>query len=288
MSAELITLQILNGLTFGALLFLVASGFTLIFGLMRIVNLAHGALYLLGGFVGVTVFSATESLLVAIVAGAAMAAVVGFAAERALLVRVRGNELSEVLVTVGLALVIADLSLAVFGGNPRSIQAPPPFTGGMDLGLVTYPTYRLTILGFAIVVGVGLYLVQQHTRIGALIRAGVDDRETAGAMGVNIDRLFAGMFVAGAALAGLAGVAAAGSLTIRPGADLDILLFALVVVVVGGLGSIVGAALGSILIGLIDAFAKLWLPELSIFAVFLPMAAILMLRPQGLVGRAAS
>lgn len=285
MSVELIILQVLNGLTFGALLFLVASGFTLIFGLMRIVNLAHGALYLLGGYVGITVFAATQHLLVAMAAGAATAAVVGLAAERIFLIRVRGDELREVLVTVGLALIIADLSLAVFGGNPRSIQPPPPFTGGVDLGLVTYPTYRLTILGMAVIVGVGLYLIRHHTRLGALIRAGVDDPETAEAMGVDISRLFAGMFFLGAALAGLAGVAAAGSLTIRPGADLDILLFALVVVVVGGLGSIAGAALGSVLIGLIDAFAKLWLPELSIFAVFLPMAAILMLRPQGLVGR---
>ena len=288
MSLELIALQALNGLTFGALLFLVASGFTLVFGLMRIVNLAHGGLYLLGGYVGIVVFGATDNLLVAVVVGAAAAAAVGFAAERLLLARVRGQELPEVLVTVGLALVIADLSLAAFGGNPRSIQPPPPFTGSIDLGAIAYPTYRVMILLLAVVVGVALYVVQRYTRVGALIRAGVDDREMAAAMGVNVDRVFAGMFVAGAAMAGLAGVAAAGSLTIRPGADLDILLFALVVVVIGGLGSVGGAALGSVLIGLIDAFAKIWLPELSYFAVFLPMAIVLILRPRGLAGRAAT
>jgi branched-chain amino acid transport system permease protein len=288
LSLELIALQALNGLTFGALLFLVASGFTLVFGLMRIVNLAHGGLYLLGGYVGIVVFGATDNLLVAVVVGAAAAAAVGFAAERLLLARVRGQELPEVLVTVGLALVIADLSLAAFGGNPRSIQPPPPFTGSIDLGAIAYPTYRVMILLLAVVVGVALYVVQRYTRVGALIRAGVDDREMAAAMGVNVDRVFAGMFVAGAAMAGLAGVAAAGSLTIRPGADLDILLFALVVVVIGGLGSVGGAALGSVLIGLIDAFAKIWLPELSYFAVFLPMAIVLILRPRGLAGRAAT
>jgi branched-chain amino acid transport system permease protein len=284
--AELIALQALNGLTFGALLFLVASGFTLIFGLMRIVNLAHGALYLIGGYVGIVVFAATREILLALLAGGLVAALVGLLSERLLLARVRGQELPEVLLTVGIALVIADLSLAVFGGNPRSIQPPPPLSGSVSLGAIAYPAYRLVVLAMAIGVGIGLYVVQQYTRVGALIRAGVDDRETAAAMGINIDRVFAGMFVAGAALAGLAGVAAAGSLTIRPGADLDILLFALVVVIVGGLGSIGGAAVGSLLIGLIDAFAKLWLPELSYFAVFLPMAVVLIVRPQGLLGRA--
>lgn len=285
MSAELLLLQVLNGLSFGALLFLVASGFTLAFGLMRIVNLAHGALYLLGGYVGVAVFTATGDLLLAGAAGALAAATVGLASERLLLLRVRGQELPEVLVTVGIALVIADVSLAVFGGNARSIQPPPPLTGGFDLGPVSYPTYRLFLLGLATTVGIILYLVQRHTRVGAMVRAGVDDRETAGAMGIDIDRVFTGMFVAGAALAGVAGVVAAGSLTIRPGADTDILLYALVVVIVGGLGSIGGAALGSALIGLIDAFSKLWLPEFSSFAVFAPMALVLVLRPRGLLGR---
>lgn len=285
MSVELLLLQALNGLTFGALLFLVASGFTLVFGLMRIVNLAHGALYLLGGYVGIAVFAAADDLLLAMLAGAVAAATVGLLSERLLLVRVRGQELPEVLITVGIALVIADASLAVFGGNPRSIQPPPPLTGSVALGAIAYPTYRLVVVVVAVAVGAGLWFLQQRTRIGALIRAGVDDRETAAAMGIDIDRVFAGMFVAGAALAGLAGVAAAGSLTIRPGADLDILLFALVVVIVGGLGSIGGAAVGSALIGLIDAFAKLWLPELSYFAVFLPMALVLIVRPQGLLGR---
>jgi branched-chain amino acid transport system permease protein len=285
MSLDELALQALNGLSFGALLFLLASGFTLVFGLMRIVNLAHGAFYLVGGYVGIAAFGATRSFLVAVLAGAATAAVFGLASERLLLRRVRGQELPEVLLTVGIALIIADGCLAVFGGNPRSIAIPTPLAGSVRLGSYSYPAYRLFVVALAATVGVVLYLVQHRTRLGALIRAGVDDREVAGAMGIDVPRVFTAMFVLGGALAGLAGVVAAGLLTLRPGADTDILLFALVVVVVGGLGSLQGAAVGSVLIGLVDAFSKAWVPELSYFAVFAPMAIILMFRPAGLFAR---
>jgi branched-chain amino acid transport system permease protein len=285
MSLDELALQALNGLSFGALLFLLASGFTLVFGLMKIVNLAHGAFYLVGGYVGIATFGATRSFLVAVLAGAATAAVFGLASERLLLRRVRGQELPEVLLTVGIALIIADGCLALFGGNPRSIPIPTPLAGSVRLGSYAYPAYRLFVIALAVTVGVVLYLVQHRTRLGALIRAGVDDREIAAAMGINVPRVFTAMFVFGGALAGLAGVVAAGLLTLRPGADTDILLFALVVVVIGGLGSLQGAAVGSALIGLVDAFSKVWVPELSYFAVFAPMAIILMFRPAGLFTR---
>jgi branched-chain amino acid transport system permease protein len=285
MSLDELALQALNGLSFGALLFLLASGFTLVFGLMKIVNLAHGAFYLVGGYVGIAAFGATRSFLVAVLAGSATAAVFGLASERLLLRRVRGQELPEVLLTVGIALIIADGCLAVFGGNPRSIPIPTPLAGSVRLGNYAYPAYRLFVIALAVTVGAALYLVQHRTRLGALIRAGVDDREIAAAMGINVPRVFTAMFVFGGALAGLAGVVAAGLLTLRPGADTDILLFALVVVVIGGLGSLQGAAVGSALIGLVDAFSKVWVPELSYFAVFAPMAIILMFRPAGLFAR---
>jgi branched-chain amino acid transport system permease protein len=284
-SPEFLALQVLNGLTFAALLFLVASGFTLVFGVMRIVNLAHGALYLLGGSIGIAAASATGSWLLGIAVAGIGVGLVGFGTERFLLRRVRGRELPEVLLTVGIAIVVGDLILATFGGNPRSAQPPPQLVGATELGPVTYPTYRLFVMAFAVAVGLGLYLVQQRTRIGAILRAGVDDREMVGAIGIDVARVFALMFVVGAVLAGIAGMIAAGLLTIRPGADTDILLFALVVVIVGGLGSIGGAAVGSILIGLIDAFSRVWAPELASFAVFAPMAIILVLRPRGLFGR---
>jgi branched-chain amino acid transport system permease protein len=252
---------------------------------MKIVNLAHGAFYLVGGYVGIAAFGATRSFLVAVLAGAATAAVFGLASERLLLRRVRGQELPEVLLTVGIALIIADGCLAVSGGNPRSIPIPTPLAGSVRLGSYAYPAYRLFVIALAATVGVVLYLIQHRTRLGALIRAGVDDREIAEAMGIDVPRVFTAMFVFGGALAGLAGVVAAGLLTLRPGADTDILLFALVVVVIGGLGSLQGAAVGSVLIGLVDAFSKVWVPELSYFAVFAPMAIILMFRPAGLFAR---
>lgn len=285
MSFELVVLQVLNGLSFGSLLFLLASGFTLIYGLMRIVNLAHGAIYLVGGSVAVAIVSVTGSFVVALLAGVLVAALVGLISERFLLRRLRGQELREVLLTIGIALLIGDVTLVVFGGHPRSLE--PPVPGSVALGPLFYPAYRLFIIGLALVIGLGLYLLQYRSRMGAIIRAGVDDREMAGAIGIDINRAFTALFVLGSALAGLAGVTAAGLLTMRPGADTDILLFALVVVIVGGLGSVGGAAVGSILIGLIDAFSKVWAPELSIFAVFAPMAIVLVLRPSGLLGRTA-
>jgi branched-chain amino acid transport system permease protein len=285
LSLELVVLQVLNGLSFGSLLFLLASGFTLIYGLMRIVNLAHGAIYLVGGSVAVAMVSVTGSFVVALLAGVLVAALVGLISERFLLRRLRGQELREVLLTIGIALLIGDVTLVVFGGHPRSLE--PPVPGSVALGPLFYPAYRLFIIGLALVIGLGLYLLQYRSRMGAIIRAGVDDREMAGAIGIDINRAFTALFVLGSALAGLAGVTAAGLLTMRPGADTDILLFALVVVIVGGLGSVGGAAVGSILIGLIDAFSKVWAPELSIFAVFAPMAIVLVLRPSGLLGRTA-
>jgi branched-chain amino acid transport system permease protein len=285
MSLGYLSTQVLNGLSFGALLFLLASGFTLIFGLMRIVNLAHGAFYLLGGNVAISVAAATGSYWLGLVVAIVVTGLVGLLSERVLLRPVRNNELLEVLVTVGLAFVIADLSLWAFGGNPRSLGVPDFMTGHLSLGSVTFPKYRLALVLLAVAVAIGLKLVQSRTRIGMVIRAGVDDREMVGSLGINVERVFTMLFVFGAALAGLAGVAAAGILTMRPGADTDILLFALVVVIIGGLGSIEGAALGSVLIGLVDAFSRLWLPDFSYFAVFAPMALILVLRPQGLLGR---
>ena len=287
MSLEFLVLQALNGLTFGALLFLVATGFTLVFGVMRIVNLAHGALYLLGGSVGISAAAVTGNWIAGIVAAGAVVGVVGLLSERILLRRVRGRELPEVLLTVGIAFVIADLVLAIFGGNPRSAQPPEPLQGAASLGPVTYPVYRLFVILFAVAIGVLLQIVHHRTRVGAILRAGVDDREMVAALGIDVDRVFAAMFLVGSVLAGIAGMIAAGLLTIRPGADTDILLFALVVVIVGGLGSVAGAAVGSVGIGLIDAFSRVWLPELSSFAVFAPMAIILVLRPAGLFGRSS-
>lgn len=287
MGSDLVVQQVLNGLSFGALLFLLASGFTLVFGLMRIVNLAHGAFYLLGGYIGVTVTASTGNLLLGLAAGSLGVAVLAAGTERVLLRRVRGKALPEVLLTIGVAFVVADICLAIFGGNPMSLRVSESLTGTVSLAEVIYPKYRLFIIGVTVLIGVGLYLLQKYSKVGAMVRAGVDDREMAAASGMNINKVFFGVFVFGAALAGFTGVIGAGLLSLRPGADVDILLFALVVVIIGGLGSIKGAAIGSILIGLIDAFSKVWLPEFAYFTIFAPMALVLVLRPTGLFGRKA-
>lgn len=279
--------QALNGLSFGALLFLLASGLTLVFGLMRIINLAHGAFYMVGGYLGVVVAGLTGNLLLGILAGVAVVAVTAFVVEFVLLRFVRGQELPEVLLTVGVSFVVADLCLAIFGGDPYTLPASATIQGSLTIGGLTYPTYRIFVIGVAIAIGIALAIVQNRTRIGAIVRAGVDDREIIAAMGVNIRWVFTGMFVVGAALAAIGGTIGAGVISVRPGIQDDVLLYALVVVIIGGLGSVPGAAVGSVVIGLIDAFAKAWIPDLAYFTIFAPMALVLVLRPTGLFGRTA-
>lgn len=279
--------QVLNGLSFGALLFLLASGLTLVFGLMRIVNMAHGAFYMLGGYIGVIIATATGNLLLAIAVSAVAVGAAAFIVEVVLLRFVRGQEMPEVLLTIGISFVIADLCLAVFGGDPQNLPNAVKLPGAFTLGEFVYPWYRLLVIAVAIAIGIALAVVQNKTRIGATVRAGVDDREIISAMGVNITWVFTGMFVVGAALAAIGGTVGAGMQSILPGVQNEVLLYALVVIIIGGLGSIPGAAIGSILIGLIDAFAKAWIPELAYFTIFLPMALVLVFRPTGLFGKAA-
>jgi branched-chain amino acid transport system permease protein len=281
--------QALNGLSFGALLFLVASGFTLVFGLMRISNLAHGGFYLVGAYVAVSTVAASGNFWLGVVAGAVSAAALGLLVERGLLRRVRNQEMPEVLVTVGVSFIIADMVLALFGGDPKSVGAGgigAP-SGALIIGDFGYPYYRLFIIGVTIVIGVALFVLQRRTRVGAVVRAGVDNREMAAAVGINIDAVFTGVFIFGAMLAGIAGAIGSGLLSLSPSSGTEILLFAMVVVIIGGLGSVAGAAVGSVLIGLIDAFAKVWVPEFSYFTIFAPMALVLVFRPYGLLGRSA-
>jgi branched-chain amino acid transport system permease protein len=286
MSTEEFQLQLLNGVTFGALLFLVASGFTLIFGLMRIVNLAQGSLYLLGGYVGLSTVRATGSFWLALLAGAAAVGVAGLIVERGLLRTVRGKPNAEILLTVGLSFVVADLALATWGGDPVTLEAPAGLDGSTTVFGITYPVFRLAVLVLGIVVAVGLWYLLERTRVGAMVRAGVDDRETAAALGINVSAVFTAVFVLGALLAGLAGVVGGAYLSLFPGADAEILTYSLVVVVLGGLGSLRGAIAGSLLVALIYTFGQSLVPDLAYFVLFAPMALILIFRPQGLFGRA--
>ncbi|MHA6670082.1 branched-chain amino acid ABC transporter permease [Homoserinimonas sp. A447] len=289
MDAVLVIQLALNGLSFGALLFLVASGFTLIFGLMRISNLAHGAFYVIGAYVAMVVVTATHNFWLALLCGAVVAAVIGLIVELGLLRRVRNKEMPEVLVTVGVLFVLTDVVLALFGGDAKTVSsssggAP---SGAFILGDFAYPQYRLFVIAVTVVIAVLLFVLQRKTRLGAIVRAGVDDREMAAAMGIGIDKVFTGVFAFGALLAGAAGVIGSGLVSFTPYSGTEILLYAMVVVIIGGLGSVGGAAVGAVLIGLIDAFAKAFIPELSYFTIFAPMAIVLVLRPQGLFGKVA-
>lgn len=285
MSLSTFWIQTLNGLSFGAVLFFLASGFTMIFGLMRISNLAHGGFYLVGGYFGITIILTTGSFWLGIVAGGLAIMLFGLFTERILLRPIRGLEKPEVLLTIGLTFVLGDLSLAIWGGDPRPTPIPEYLKGPLIIGDLRYPKYRLFVLAFAIIVGGILFYIDRRTKLGAMVRAGVDDRETVAALGINIKAVFTGAFMFGAFLAGMAGVIGAGFLALLPGQDFEILLFALVVVIIGGLGSLEGAALGAVVVGLIDSFAKALVPELSFFTLFAPMAIILVLRPSGLLGR---
>lgn len=279
--------QLLNGVTFAALLFVVASGFTLVFGLLRIVNLAHGSLYLLGGYVGYAVATRTGVFALGALAAMAAIALAGLALQQGLLRFVRGFELRQVLLTLGVAFVLNDLALVVWGGDAFTVPVPESLRGAVRFAGVFYPRYRLFVLALGIVVFAGLWLLLNRTRLGAVIRAGVDDPETAEALGIDIGRVFLATFMLGSALAGLGGVVGGAFLTLYPGADAEILVFSLAVVIIGGRGSLEGAAIGALLVGLLNAVGQVAFPELAYFVIFGPMAAILAFRPLGLFGRAA-
>jgi branched-chain amino acid transport system permease protein len=285
----------LNGVTLGALYFLVASGFTLIFGLMRNVNLAHGSLYMLGGYIGYEVSVATESWLLSFVAAFVIVGLLGVLLQLFVFQRMEGQDLRQTLVTIGISIVLADVMLWIWGGNFYQILAPEWLSGPVTMPLVTavrsngeavfltYPVVRLAVFVAAAVLGVAIYLALNRTRIGMLIRAGVDDRDMLSATGVRVQRVFILVFAFGAGLAGLAGVVGATFQSIAPGEDIRFLLASLVVVIVGGMGSIPGAALGALVIGLSEQLGSVYFPTYAVVLTFLIMVVVLAFRPQGLV-----
>ena len=283
-------LTTLNGLTLGALYFLVASGFTLVFGLMRNVNLAHGALYLLGAYVGWTVADKTEYWLLGVAAGFVATAILGLAFQLLIFRRMEGQDLRQTMVTIGLAIVLADLMLWVWGGETYQFSPPEVVDGSVALPFTPnwrYPTYRVALLLAAAAIGIGLWLFLNRTKVGMMIRAGVDDRAMLAASGVNVQRVFAVTFMVGAGLAGFAGVVGGTALSIAPGEDVRYLLASLIVVIVGGLGSISGAAVGALIIGLAEQYGLAYSPTYGAVYTFLILVAALALRPQGLMGRRA-
>ena len=288
-----------NGVTLAGLYFLVASGFTLVFGLMRNVNLAHGSLYLFGAYVGYSVATWTGSWLLGVVAGFAASAVAGVLMQILIFRRMEGDDLRQTLVTIGISIVAADQMLAWFSGNTYQFEIPSWLGGAVATPIITalksngdpvvmmYPLYRLVVLAIAVAIGIALWLFLNQTRIGMMIRAGVDDRGMLSATGVNVHVVFATVFAIGAGLAGLAGVIGGTALSISPGEDVRYLLASLVVVIVGGMGSIAGAAIGALLIGLAEQIGLAYFPTYGVVLTFVIMVVVLAVRPQGILGRPA-
>jgi branched-chain amino acid transport system permease protein len=281
-------IQSLNSLALGGVLFTLAAGFSLIFGLMRVANLSHGAYFMFGAYVGMTVLDHGHGFGVAILAAGLAVGVLGGIVERVVLRRLAGNSLAQVLATLGVAFVIADGSLWIWGGDPRPVSPPQFLAGGVQLFGLTFPLYRLAVLVFSVLIGLGLWLLLERTRLGVMIRASVDDMQMARAIGIPASRLFTIVFCLGAALAGVGGIMAAPILSVYPGLDADMLPLALVVVILGGLGSLAGAFLGSFVIGFVYSFGQVLFPNLAYVILFLPMVVILAVRPRGLFGRIAA
>ena len=278
-----------NSITFGGLLFLLSAGFSLIFGLMRIPNLTHGSLFMLGAYIGATFVVGLLGYqfnfwLATILATLAVAAC-GALAERLLLRRLPGDQLAQVLVTLGLSFMAADFCLLVWGGDPLNVTTPAGLEGFVRVGPAAFPMYRLAIIVIATVVAVGLWLLLDRTRLGAMIRAGVDDPDMARVVGIRVSQLFTIVFALGAGLAAFAGIIGGPILSVYPGLDQDMLPLALVVVIIGGTGSLLGSFVGSIIVGFLYNFGQALLPELAYFVLFMPMLLVLLLRPQGLFGR---
>jgi branched-chain amino acid transport system permease protein len=283
----------MNGLTLAGLLFVVASGFTLVFGVMRVVNMAHGSFYLLGGYIAFETMDATGNFVLSLLAGAAAVAACGLVTQQLLLRWNQGEELRQALITIALAIILADQMLAHFGASPELMNVPSWLDRGVAIHLygLEYPLFRLAVLGLAVAIGALLWLWIAKTRLGMTIRAGVDDRQMVSALGTNIQLVFAVAFLVGAALAGLGGGIGVAYSGIAPGEDAKFLLNSLVVVIVGGMGSLGGAATGALLLGLVTSYSQIYLPQnwtnYSILFTFVLMVVVLALRPFGLFGRPA-
>jgi branched-chain amino acid transport system permease protein len=267
------------------LLFRLAAGLSLIYGVMRILNLAHGSYYIFGAYVALSVISLTGSFVLSLVGGTLAVMVLGVVMERVFLRRLpRHEELPQALLTFGFLLIIGDVVLWIWGGTPQSLPKPELLAASVRLGPFVFPSYRLFLIVVGVVVGLALWLLQERTRLGAMVRAAIDDAEIAQAVGINVSRLSTLVFAVGAALAALGGIMAGPVLGMYPGADFEILLLAFVVVIIGGLGSLKGAFVGGVLVGCLDNFGKALFPELAYFTIFAPMAVILAVRPAGLFG----
>jgi len=285
MNTQFWVIQAFNGISYGALLFLVGSGVSLIFGVMRIVNLSHGAYFLWGGYIALSVIGATGSWALSLPVAALAVAVIGMAMERVFLRPLGFDPLRQLLLTVGFAFLFQQGALDIWGGNNMDITPPSTLTQSVVIGGIYFPAYRIFMIALALVIGVALWLAMEKTRMGAAVRATVDDAQMARGVGVDTNRISMFIFALGAFLAALGGVTGGAFLGIYPGLDFEMLPLAFAVVIIGGMGSLGGAAIGALLVGLADNFGKALFPEVSYFTLYAPMVLILAVKPTGLFGR---
>ena len=281
-------IQLLNALQYGLLLFLVASGLTLIFGIMGIINLAHGSFYMIGAYMAFTLSSLTGSLAMAIVVGIILSVLLGILLEWALFSRLYGRDhLEQVLLTYGLILIFEELRSIIVGNDVHGVAVPALLDHSIALGpTLTYPVYRLFMSAVCLAIAAGLYVLIQRTRVGMMIRAGASNREMVETLGVNIGLVYRVVFALGVALAAFAGMLAAPVSSVYPGMGTQVLIICFVVVVIGGIGSVWGALAAALLIGLVDTFGKVFVPDYAGVAIYVLMAAVLLWRPEGLFRRA--
>jgi branched-chain amino acid transport system permease protein len=277
-------IQTLNSLALGGLLFMLSSGFALIFGLMRIANLTHGSLFMIGAYIAASVLKAGYGLVEAGIVAMIVVGIIGGLIERFILRALSGNSQGQVLATLGLSFIVADGCLMIWGGDPIPINAPEMLRAPLEMFGFSFPTYRLVVLGISIIIGLFLYLLMERTRLGAMIRAGVDDMQMARAVGIPASLLFTIVFSLGALLAGLGGTVGGPMLNAYPGLDGDMLPLALIVVILGGVGSLVGTFVASFIIGFIYTFGIALVPDLAYVILFLPMVLVIAFRPSGLFG----
>ncbi len=282
---DVLLANFLIGISFGCILFLLGAGLSITMGLMRIVNLAHGALYMVGAYVGLSVAKYTGNFFAGVLAGGLCAAIIGLIIEMGLLRRMYKREMDQVLLTIGVVYILTNLTQWIWGPMPRSGVTPSVLSGAVIIGRVGIPVFRLAIIVFGLVVAAGLYLFQEKTRIGAIIRAGMDNKEMTMGLGINLPVVFSGVFAFGAFVAGLCGLIGAPSLGINLAVGWEALLLSMIVVIIGGTGSIQGALAGGVIIGLVDAYGKAFFPDLAHFAIYLVLIIILLFRPSGLMGR---
>jgi branched-chain amino acid transport system permease protein len=277
-------IQAFNGISYGALLFLLGAGLSLIFGVMRIVNLAHGAYFLWGGYIALSVIWATGSWAASLPLAALAVAAIGLVMERVFLRPLGFDPLRQVLLTVGFAYLFQQGALDIWGGNNFEIDPPDALEHSIAIGGIYFPLYRVFMIATALFMGIAIWLAMEKTRIGAAVRATVDDAQMARGVGIDTNRISMLIFALGAFLAALGGVIGGGFLGIYPGLDFEVLPLAFAVVIIGGMGSLGGAAIGALIVGLADNFGKALFPELSYFTLYAPMVLILAIRPTGLFG----